>query len=107
MSQKIYLAVLEEIYNNVVPRSAIIQFNSIQFKFNLAIIQLHALSLYKKRFISEINSFCIWTQSAELIVRRQGLVWNLEQKVRHDLFHSEPENIFYFNQISQLHLAHR
>jgi hypothetical protein len=45
MSQKIYLAVLEEIYNNVVPRSAIIQFNSIQFKFNLAIIQLHALSL--------------------------------------------------------------
>ncbi len=48
MSQKIYLAVLEEIYNNIVPRSAIIQFNSVQFKFNLAIIQLHALSLLQK-----------------------------------------------------------
>jgi hypothetical protein len=104
MSQKIYLAVLEEIYNNVVPRSAIIQFNSnsILQSFN------HTPYLfYKKRFISKVNSFCIWIQSAELIVRRQGLVWNMEQKVRHDLFHSEPENIFYFNQIPQLHLAHR
>jgi hypothetical protein len=71
-------------------------FNSIQFNSN-SILQSFNYTpylFYKKRFISEINSFCIWTQSAELIVRRQGLVWNLEQKVRHDLFHSEPEIFF-------------
>ncbi len=47
MIQKIYLAVLEEIYKTMlflVKQS----FNSIQFKCNLAIIQLHALSLLQK-----------------------------------------------------------
>jgi hypothetical protein len=44
MSQKIYLAVLEEIYNNVVPRFQLIQIQSC----NHSIIQLHALSLLQK-----------------------------------------------------------
>ncbi len=47
MSQQIYFAVLEEIYNNV----------GQQF-LSLAIIQLHALSLFEKRLKLKINSFC-------------------------------------------------
>jgi hypothetical protein len=54
MSTKIYYAVLEEIYNNVVRH-----FNLLQ-SFN------YTTYLYKKRFKSEINSFCIWTQLTDI-----------------------------------------
>jgi hypothetical protein len=50
MSQKIYFAVLEEIYNNVVPR------------WSAVLISYTPYLFYKKCFKSEIISFCIWTQ---------------------------------------------
>jgi hypothetical protein len=68
---KIYLVVLEEIYNNVVPR-----WSSVLISCNHSITRL--MSFTKKRFISEINSFCIWTQTERMNIRESfcpSLVW--------------------------------
>jgi hypothetical protein len=57
MSLKKYFAVLEEIYNNVVPH-----WSADLISRNLSITHLH---FTKKHFKSEINSFCIWTPNSQ------------------------------------------
>jgi hypothetical protein len=50
--KNIYFAVLEEIYNNVVHHWSAVLLQSFNYT---------PYFFYKKRFKSEINSFCIWT----------------------------------------------